>query len=170
MTTAGIMEIRGLGGRRFIYGTHDSYPDGWPVLVVKFLMGNKLENIEEAVKKALRVLWEWDYDVHKQTADWNYFRDWKEREAYLRRTVRNDFRQIRDSDIPNNLEKGWEYWYIVDLEKGIIIIKHITSKMCVEYDHGTNTGKWYICGEEERVIFKGSLNDFLSKYFLTQIS
>lgn len=158
MTTAGIMEIRVAGEKVFIYGTHDSYPDGWPALAAKYLLERGVRDLGEVVNGVLRQLRDWDFNIHMQTAVWHYYRDWKEREREIRRIVRLDFRQVSETDIPKNLEKGWDYWYIVDLDSGVITVRRVKPKVY------TDTRGKYIYGEEEITEFYGPLRDYLSRY------
>ena len=164
MTTAGIMEVRESGGRVFIYGTHDSYPDRWPALAIKYIADNRGKPLSEVVRGVLRVLREWDYEIHKKTADLYNYHGWKETEREVRRIVMMDFRQISESDIPRNIEKGWNFWYVIDLDRGAVTVRRIKPKVCIDYDYETDLGGEYVCGEEEVTEFQGSLEEYLSKY------
>lgn len=164
MTTAAILELRAGSNKAFIYGTHDSYPDRWPALAIKYIVDNRGKPLGELVKGVLRVLRDWDYEVHKETADLYNYHGWKETEREVRRIVSIDFRQISESDIPRNIEKGWNFWYIVDLDRGTVIVRHIVPKECLEYDYEADLGGWYVCGEREVIEFQGTLEEYLSKY------
>lgn len=164
MTTAAIFEIHTKNEKAYIYGTHDSYPDEWPVLAVKYVMENRGKPLNDLVKGVLKVLRDWDYDVHKQTADLYNYGGWKETEKEIRRLISIHFRQISESDIPKNIEKGWDFWYIVDLGGGTIRVRRIVPKECFDYDYEADIGGWYVCGEKEVIEFEGSLEDYVKKY------
>ena len=162
MTTAAVFEVRGVSGRVFIYGTHDSYPDGWPTLAVKYIAKNTGKTLNDVAKGVLEAVRKWDYETHMQTADLYNYGGWKETEREVKRWVLNDFRIVKDSDVPKNLEKGWEYWYVVDLSKGTITVKHVKAVMCRDTDE--YGGGIYVCGEKELTEFKGTLNEYLNMY------
>ena len=164
MTTAGIFEIRRSGRKAFIYGKHDSYPERWPAMAIRHVADNRHKPLSELIKGVLGVLRGWDYEVHKETADlWNYG-GWKETEKEIRRIISIDFREIEESDIPRNIEKYWNYWYVVDLDADNVTVKSLKPKICIDYNYEADLGGEYVCGEKEIVEFQGPLDEYLAKY------
>ncbi|MEM4133582.1 MAG: hypothetical protein QW317_11860 [Thermoproteus sp.] len=159
MTTAGVLELRGNGKKVFIYGVHDSYPEGWPSLAVKWLVESR-GDLETVAREVLERLRDWDFEGHmKYDYEMYHYKHWKETEKEIRRISAIDFRFISENDIPQNLEKDWDYWYVIDINKNEITVKQKSAVECPSQDESI-----VVCGEQETVQFKGALEEFLSKY------
>ena len=122
MTTSGIFEIRKFGSKVLLYGTHDMYPDGLPKDAIELVLQNADKPLDKLKDGLLGYLRSWDRDVHKAAIKREYFGSEEEVEKELDRLVSNDFREIKPSDIPKNIEKGWDYMYIVDLDTRTVTI------------------------------------------------
>lgn len=119
MTTSGIFEIKKLGSAVLLYGTHDSYPGGWPKDAIERVLQNADRPLDKLKDDLLDYLRSWDRDVHRTAIRREYS---SSVEKEVDRLVRNNFREIKPSDIPKNIEKGWDYMYIVDLDTRTVIV------------------------------------------------
>lgn len=159
MTTAGLLELRKDGRRVFIYGIHDGYPEGWPSLAVRWLAERCGDVEAEEVLKRLR---RWDFENHmKYDYETYHYKNWKETEREIRRIATIHFRLVGEDDVlSDNLEKGWDYWYVVDLDRGRAAVKKKKAVRCPPAEEGAVV----ICGEEVVEEFDGAIDEFLANY------
>ena len=153
MTTGGILELKRPSERAFIYGWHDSHPDGWPLLVVRRIISIIGSPLPSVVGFLLSVLRDWDFTIHSRYDS--------SIEAW--RMSLMHFSQVSPTDIPGNLAKDWDFWYIIDLNNGGIIVKSLEP---VVYHHLSRDGTILddFRGFRRGIVFRGSLKDYIIRF------